>query len=67
MENPGRTCTVCNANGRLGIAAKYVATAAGGSQWYECAEHSPTDNVLGQLRVRLEPIDEWFRAIPERP
>ncbi len=67
MENPGRTCTVCNANGNLGRPAKFVATDADFVQWYECGEHAATDNVLGTLRIYLEPIDEWFRRIPEVP
>ncbi len=66
MENPGRNCTVCNAKGKR-RPAKYVATAADGLQWYECEAHAPDDNLADSLRVRLEPIDDWFRAITERP
>jgi hypothetical protein len=65
MENPGRTCTVCNARGRPGRIAKYVATSADRSQWYECGEHFATDNVLQTLRIQLEPIDDWFAALAE--
>ena len=59
-----RTCTVCNAQRppRLGVAARCVARAADGAEWFECGEHGERDNVLGSLRVALVPIEEWFTA-----
>jgi len=64
MLNPGRKCSVCAWKGKDELAVS-VATDADGLQWFECANHSTTDNVNQAVRVRLEPIDPWFAAIPE--
>jgi hypothetical protein len=63
--NPGRKCTVCTWKGSPQVLALYVATCAEGLQWFECDAHSPTDNVNQKIRVRLDPIDSWFAAIPD--
>jgi hypothetical protein len=64
MLNPGRKCTVCTWKGSPEVLALYVVTDADGLQWFECESHSPTDNVAQTVRVRREPIDEWFAPIP---
>lgn len=65
MENPGRTCTVCNYLGKFGVGASFVATDEFGFEWFECDGHPHNDLERDFVRVRQEPIDDWFRAIAE--
>jgi hypothetical protein len=58
-----RICTSCQPKT---VPAKFVASAAEvipghPMQWFECGEHEPTDNLAGELRVSLEPIEDWFK------
>ena len=58
-----RFCRTCNA---LGVErpATHVARDAGGFEWFECADHGPSDNPGGTERVAREPLDVWFdRAV----
>lgn len=57
-----RWCTSCAPKKVL---ARFVASAERGPsgralQWFECGEHSATDNLAGEARISLEPIDQWF-------
>lgn len=65
----GRTCTVCNWKGKLGVPALYVARGKDAGEWFECGEHEPNDNVVEVERVALVPIAEWFAryglSVPE--
>lgn len=63
MSHPERLCTTCLARNRRAVAA-FVAGAPGGLEWYECAEHGPTDNNLEARRAGRVPIAEWFRRLP---
>ena len=58
-----RICTSCQPKI---VPAKFVASAAEvipghAMQWFECGAHEATDNLAGEVRVNLEPLDEWLR------
>ncbi len=61
-----RACTTCACRG-FRREAEFVAAALGGwlgeLVWFECPDHSPTDNAAEVLRVRRQPIGEWFESI----
>jgi len=52
------SCTACLAQSKR-VAARLVATAADGLQWFECGAHEATDNVAGVVRVESEPLEAW--------
>lgn len=58
-----RCCTMCLTRDR-NAAAVAVAASATGLEWFECAEHSETDNVAGERRVGSVPIAIWFARMP---
>lgn len=57
-----RSCHTCAARGWL-VAATVVASDAEGLQWFECDEHSPTDNIGGVTRTSTVPIADWLHAV----
>jgi hypothetical protein len=70
-QNPGRTCTVCNADSQNssrrarsqpGSPALFVATDGDGMQWFQCEDHTPAAGAAsGSFRVvTLTPIDVWL-------
>jgi hypothetical protein len=56
---PKRRCTRC------GKKALYVASSADGMEWFECGNHSETDNVPATLRVSLALIDELWKKVDD--
>ena len=52
-------CDVCLSKLRK-VPATHVATSAD-AQWFECGEHSETDNVGAGLRLRQEPLASWMQ------
>ena len=57
-----RACTTCLAR-EIKRPAEDVCADATGLMWFECREHSETDNVGGLKRTNREPIEEFFEAI----
>lgn len=56
-----RTCNTCNARGKHGIEAKFVATDAEGLMWFECDDHDAKDNIAETARTDRTPIAEWCK------
>jgi hypothetical protein len=57
-NQPERACISCR--GKYREPARYVASDATGLMWFECGGHNRMDNLAGVVRVRLQPIGEWF-------
>lgn len=65
LELPTRNCTICMARWKRRVPAALIATGENGMQWFECASHVKEDHYLtfgegGELRVSVEPIEQWF-------
>jgi hypothetical protein len=63
MSHPERNCMVCLAADRR-VVATCVAAAACGTEWFECEQHGPRDNLLDAPRVGRVLIAEWFKRMP---
>lgn len=59
-----RACTLCLLKLDL-VKATGVATGESLLQWFECGKHGALAS--GELRVKLVPLDEWFKANEIRP
>lgn len=57
-----RACTTCAMLRKVRKPAEFIASDATGLCWYECADHTPVDNVAEVLRTQRMPIREWFEA-----
>jgi hypothetical protein len=64
-----RTCTICNATGKPGRRAAFIASNAEGLQWWECDGHGPNDHAVtfsdtpndpDLQRAARESLEAWF-------
>jgi hypothetical protein len=60
-----RFCRMCESRG-MRRAATHVARAASGFEWFECIDHSSTDNPTSTERVARESLGQWFDRVEEQ-
>lgn len=54
-----RFCTGCMGRG-IRRPAIQIARDAGGAEWFECGQHTASDNLMGTERVAFESLEAWF-------
>lgn len=62
-----RICLMCHCRKHARVLATLVSRSVDGLEWFECANHGPTENIAGAIRVSSEPIQHWIHRNLEKP